>query len=93
MTPVFSSPPAAYALLARDGVRLVGIAAYSFLWPAVGMTPSLYLKELYVGAAHRHRGVARLLMQALFEIADRSGPRTILRAWVIPRSVVASAQL
>ena len=31
---VFASQPAAWVLLARDGARLAGIAAYSFLWPA-----------------------------------------------------------
>ena len=31
-----------------NDARLVGIAAYSLLWPAIGLTRSLYLKELYV---------------------------------------------
>jgi hypothetical protein len=31
---LFSSPPAAHALLAWDGTQLVGVAVYSFLWPA-----------------------------------------------------------
>src|SRR6516164_6517496 len=66
---IFSTPPAAYALLAWDGDRLVGFAAYSFLWPAVGLTRSLYLKELYVAEACRERGVGKLLMQNLVEIA------------------------
>ena len=70
---VFSSQPAAWALLARDGADLVGVAAYSFLWPAVGLTRSLYLKELYVGERYRRQGVARLLMQTLFEVATRYG--------------------
>jgi len=70
---LFSSQPAACALLGRDGVRLAGIAAYSFLWPAIGLTRSLYLKELYVGAEYRRRGVAGLLMRALVEVAGRHG--------------------
>ena len=40
--------PAGYALLAREEPALAGLAAYSFLWPAIGPTRSLYLKELYV---------------------------------------------
>lgn len=68
---VFASPPAAYALLARDGAMLAGFAAYSFLWPAVGVTRSLYLKELYVADAYRHRGIGTLLMRALFETAAK----------------------
>ena len=70
---VFASPPAAHALLAWDGTQVVGFAAYSFLWPAVGLTRSLYLKELYVGERHRRRGIGRLLMQALFEVAGKHG--------------------
>ena len=70
---LFSSPPAAYALLARDGAHPAGVAAYSFLWPAAGLTRSLYLKELYVGEGYRRRGVGKLLMQALFETADKHG--------------------
>lgn len=70
---LFSGHPAACALLAWDGTRLAGMAAYSFLWPAVGLTRSLYLKELYVGAGHRHQGVGKLLMGAVFETAARQG--------------------
>jgi ribosomal protein S18 acetylase RimI-like enzyme len=68
---IFSNPPAAYALLAWNGDQLAGFAAYSFLWPAVGLTRSLYLKELYVVRACRGQGVGRLLMQNLVEIAAK----------------------
>jgi len=70
---VFASPPVAWALVAGDGAALAGIAAYSFLWPAVGLTRSLYLKELYVAERYRRQGVARLLMQTLFEVAAKHG--------------------
>ncbi len=66
---LFSSPPAAYALLARHGTAVAGIATYSFLWPAAGRTRSLYLKELYVARAYRRQGIGNLLMQALTELA------------------------
>ena len=52
---LFGNPPAAYALLARDGATLAGIATYSFLWPAIGLTRSLYLKELYVADRYRNQ--------------------------------------
>ena len=45
---LFSDPPSAYALLAWDKGEPVGFASYSFLWPAIGLTRSLYLKELYI---------------------------------------------
>ncbi len=84
---LFADLPAAYALLAREepareepareepagAGALAGLAAYSFLWPAIGPTRSLYLKELYVPAAYRGRGVGKLLMRAVFEAAARHG--------------------
>lgn len=66
---LFGEVPAASALLAWDDTQLVGVATYSFLWPAIGVTRSLYLKELYVCEAHRRRGVGKYLMEALFEVA------------------------
>lgn len=70
---LFGVPPLAYALLAWDGPGLAGMAAYSFLWPAAGLTASLYLKELYVGAGYRRSGVGRVLMDGLGAIAARRG--------------------
>lgn len=70
---LFRDQPAAHVLLARDSDKVVGMAAYSFLWPAAGVTQSLYLKELYVAASHRRRGIGRLLMDRLRQIASKSG--------------------
>lgn len=70
---IFASPPAAYVLLARDGSTVAGLAAYSFVWPSVGPTRSLYLKELYVPDAYRRQGVGVLLMKAIFETAAKLG--------------------
>jgi GNAT superfamily N-acetyltransferase len=61
------------ALLAWDDAQLAGMAAYSFLWPAISLTRSLYLKELYVGQAYRRKGVGRLLMDGLREVAATHG--------------------
>jgi GNAT superfamily N-acetyltransferase len=52
---------------------VAGLAAYSFLWPAVGATRSLYLKELYVLEAYRRLGIGRLLVRAVFETAAGLG--------------------
>lgn len=66
---LFGETSAGHALLARHDEELVGLAAYSFLWPAVGLTRSLYLKELYVAEAYQRRGVGRLLMCTLYQTA------------------------
>jgi GNAT superfamily N-acetyltransferase len=66
---LFGDPARACAIVARDGPALAGIACYSFVWPAMSSTKSLYLKELYVRQGHRGSGAGRLLMAALAEIA------------------------
>ena len=72
---LFADPPAARALLAWDGPALAGFASWSLLWPAAGLTMSLYLKELYVAQAYRRAGTGKLLMEGLRRIAaDRDAP-------------------
>ena len=66
---LFSATPAGSALLAWDDNALVGLASYSFLWPAAGLTRSLYLKELYVVETHRRSGIGKQLMDALHDVA------------------------
>jgi GNAT superfamily N-acetyltransferase len=72
-TVLFGEPPLAWALLAWDGPELAGFASYSFLWPAAGLTASLYLKELYVASARRRDGTGTLLMSGLYQIAAGRG--------------------
>lgn len=50
----------------------MGLASYSFHWPAVGLTRSLFLKELYVVQEFRRGGVGKLLMGALLEVAQNT---------------------
>ena len=70
---LFGDPPLARVLLAWDGPALAGFASYSFLWPATGLTASVYLKELYVTRAYRRTGTGKLLMDGLYEIAGSQG--------------------
>lgn len=70
---LFGDSPAGFALLAWDEMRLAGFASYSFVWAAVRLTRSLYLKEIYVPASHRQRGVGKLLMQAVLDEAGKRG--------------------
>lgn len=68
---LFGSPPLASALLVEDGRGdIVGMAAYSFLWPAAGSSHSLFLKELYVRDSLRRQGVGKALMRKLRDIAQ-----------------------
>jgi GNAT superfamily N-acetyltransferase len=66
---LFQEPRAGYVSLAWEDEQLAGMAAYSFLWPAVGVTRSLYLKELYVIEAFRRKGIGTLLIQEVCQIA------------------------
>ncbi|QSB17463.1 GNAT family N-acetyltransferase [Natronosporangium hydrolyticum] len=66
---LFGSTPLASVLLAEVDSQLVGLAAYSFLWPAAGSTHSLYLKELYVRQSSRRSGVGARLMAEIRAIA------------------------
>ena len=70
---LFADHPAARALLAWDGPALAGLASWSLLWPAAGLTTSLYLKELYVAQAYRRAGTGKLLMEGLRRIAADRG--------------------
>lgn len=67
---LFGDHPSAFVLLARDdGGLVLGMITYSFLWPAIGASRSLFLKELYVREPYRLQGVAQHLMKALLEVA------------------------
>ena len=67
---LFGVSPLACVLIAEDrSGELLGLAAYSFLWPAAGSTHSLFLKELFVRESGRRQGVASQLMLALRELA------------------------
>jgi GNAT superfamily N-acetyltransferase len=66
---LFEEPAAACTLLAWVDEQLVDMAAYSFLWPAAGVTRSLYLTELYVTEEFQRKGIGALLMRRLCQVA------------------------
>lgn len=66
---LYGSPPLANVILAEAGTEILGLAAYSFLWPAAGTTHSMYLKELFVRANGRRRGIGARLMAELHAVA------------------------
>jgi GNAT superfamily N-acetyltransferase len=69
---LFGPQPAAYLLLAHNDKHVHGLASYSYLWPAAGITRSLYLKELYIAEEARGHGIGRLLMHRLHTIAHET---------------------
>lgn len=69
---LFSEHPSVYAVVARERGTIAGFASYSFLWPAVMSSKSLFLKELYVRQDNRHSGIGRLLMAYVFRVAQES---------------------
>ncbi|WNI19958.1 GNAT family N-acetyltransferase [Actinacidiphila sp. ITFR-21] len=70
---LFGTGPVATVLLAREGEEVLGLAAFSLLWPAASAQSSLYLKELFVRQRARRRGVARRLMTAVRAEATAAG--------------------
>lgn len=67
---LFGSAPLAATLLVEDETgAIVGMAAYTFLWPSAGSTHSLFLKELYVRDTLRRQGVGARLMAELQAVA------------------------
>ncbi len=70
---IFGNPPSAHVLLAWNDGSLVGFACYSFLWPAIGLTRSLFLKELYVTEKARRHGAGKRLMRHLHSLAIQNG--------------------
>lgn len=85
---LFGTPPSAYLVVAHDedDPSALGIAAYSYLWPAVGTSRSLYLKEMYVRHGHRRDGIGVLLMRRLFVVAIESSCSRV--EWTTDRSNV-----
>jgi GNAT superfamily N-acetyltransferase len=60
-------------LLARDGTRPVGIACFAILSPGHRLSGVLFLKDLFVPAHLRGRGIGRALMCKLAAWAQDQG--------------------
>jgi GNAT superfamily N-acetyltransferase len=58
-------PAGTEILVAEDGGALAGFAAFSAIYPGPGLAGGLFLKELFVGAAHRGAGHGRALVRAV----------------------------
>jgi GNAT superfamily N-acetyltransferase len=65
-------PAGAEILIAVDQ-RVVGFAAFSGIYPGPGLIPGFFLKEIYVAASHRGRGIGRALIAEMAEMAKARG--------------------
>ena len=66
-------PAGMRVLVAREAGRVAGFAFFVGQYPGPGLKRGLYLKELYVSAASRGRGVGGALMATLLDLAVREG--------------------
>ena len=66
-------PPGVRILIAEQGGEIVGVAFLSPLYPGPGLRKGLFLKELYVAAPARGRGVGRALLAAVAAVAVQDG--------------------
>lgn len=60
-------------LVATRGENLAGILTYYYLPFTYDLTPWIYIKELYVSAGFRSKGIGRMLMNELVEECKRNG--------------------
>lgn len=68
------APEARIDLLVADAAgRLLGLAFVSTLFPAAHCTPALFVKDIFVSAGARSRGVGRALMRAVARLAVARG--------------------
>src|ERR1051325_5327715 len=67
------SPPDFHCLVAEENDELIGILVYYFVPFTYRAKPNLIIKELYVGATHRSKGVGELLMKAVAKEATQAG--------------------
>jgi GNAT superfamily N-acetyltransferase len=62
-----------HCLVAERNGRLVGLAHYLFHRSTWLVEPSCYLNDLFVDPSGRRSGVARKLLDAVYEAADKAG--------------------
>ncbi|WP_018099099.1 GNAT family N-acetyltransferase [Sinorhizobium meliloti] len=67
-------PAAAEILLCEEEEGFVaGFAAFCAIYPGPGLSPGIFLKEIYVRAARRDRGIGEALLRALAATALSRG--------------------
>lgn len=70
-------PAGTEILVAEAGTALAGFAAFSAIYPGPGLAGGLFLKELFVAAAHRGAGHGRALVRAVAAEAVARGLKRV----------------
>jgi GNAT superfamily N-acetyltransferase len=70
---VFAAGSPVEVIVAEGGGGLLGLASVSLVFPAEGMAPALFMKDIYVTAAARSQGVGMALMRAVARLATSRG--------------------
>jgi GNAT superfamily N-acetyltransferase len=70
---VFAAGAPVEVIVAEDESGLLGLASVSLVFPAERMEPALFMKDIYVAAAARSRGVGMALMRAVARLAASRG--------------------
>jgi GNAT superfamily N-acetyltransferase len=65
-------------LVADEAGTLVGFAILNAYFPALGLTHGLFLKELYVAAAGRSKGIGEKLIEAIRALARERGDTRVI---------------
>ena len=69
----FSKDEPVHAFVAADGEQVVGLAHYLFHRSTTRLRDVCYLQDLFTAPELRGRGIGRLLIQAVYEVASATG--------------------
>jgi GNAT superfamily N-acetyltransferase len=72
-----TSLPAGVTILVAETDRIVGFAAFSAIYPGLGLASGLFLKELFVTKECRQSGVGSALMRAVAAFAVEHGHKRV----------------
>lgn len=70
---IFHAHSGVQVVLAREDTKPIGIATFSILYPAPGMTGQLFMKDLFTTSAARGKGIGKALMRFLANLAIEKG--------------------
>lgn len=66
-------PEGVVLLVADLDGTVAGLAAYGPVYPGPGLSSGLFMKDLFVAAAHRGDGIGRRLLKAVAQAAKAGG--------------------